>query len=52
LTNISKEELQRAKNLAKSNVLSALERQKDRLEEAVKNVKFWHEKKAFNTFIG
>jgi len=41
LTNVSKEELQRAKNLAKSNVLSALERQKDRLEEAVKNVKIF-----------
>lgn len=41
LTTVSKEELQRAKNLAKSNILSALERQKDRLEEAVKNVKIF-----------
>lgn len=36
---IAKEEFQRAKNLAKLNILTALERQKDRLEEAVKNVK-------------
>lgn len=32
-------ELQRAKNITKSNILMALERQKDRLEEAVKNVR-------------
>lgn len=32
-------ELQRAKNITKSNILMALERQKDRLEEAVKNLK-------------
>jgi len=31
-------ELQRAKNITKSNILMALERQKDRLEESVKNV--------------
>jgi len=36
---ISPEELQRAKNIAKGNILTALERQKDRLEEAAKNVK-------------
>jgi len=39
LTTISKEELQRAKNVAKANILNSLGRQKDRLEEAVKNVK-------------
>jgi len=32
-------ELQRAKNITKSNILMALERQKDRLEESVKNIK-------------
>ena len=32
-------ELQRAKNITKSNILMALERQKDRLEESVKNVR-------------
>lgn len=36
---IPQDELQRAKNVAKSNILTALERQKDRLEEASKNVK-------------
>ncbi len=40
LTNkIDNVELERAKNITKSNILMALERQKDRLEEAVKNVK-------------
>jgi processing peptidase subunit alpha len=39
LTTISKEELQRAKNATKSNILTALQRQTDRLEETVKNVK-------------
>jgi len=40
LTNkIDSQELERAKNITKSNILMALERQKDRLEEAVKNVK-------------
>lgn len=39
LTTISREELERAKNAAKSSILTALERQKDRLEESVKNVK-------------
>jgi len=39
LTHVSKEELERAKNIAKANIWTALERQKDRLEEAVKNVK-------------
>jgi len=39
LTTISRDELERAKNATKSNILSALERQKDRLEESVKNVK-------------
>jgi len=36
---ISAEELTRAKNILKSNILMAMERQQDRLEEAVKNVK-------------
>ena len=36
--NISAEELQRAKNILKINILLALERQSDRLEEIVKNV--------------
>jgi hypothetical protein len=36
--NIEGEELDRAKNILKSNILMALERQKDRLEEAGKNV--------------
>jgi processing peptidase subunit alpha len=49
LTDISKEELQRAKNLAKANILNSLERQKDRLEEAVKNVKVYG-KVAFNHY--
>lgn len=35
---ISDEELQRAKNILKINILLALERQGDRLEEIVKNV--------------
>jgi processing peptidase subunit alpha len=40
LTNtINTDELERAKNITKSNILMSLERQKDRLEEAVKNVK-------------
>lgn len=38
-SSISKEDLQRAKNITKNNISSALERQKDRLEEAAKNVK-------------
>lgn len=36
---IPAEELTRAKNILKSNILMAMERQQDRLEEAVKNVK-------------
>jgi predicted Zn-dependent peptidase len=36
---IDGQEIERAKNITKSNILMALERQKDRLEEAVKNVK-------------
>lgn len=38
-------ELQRAKNITKSNILMALERQKDRLEESVKNIKTFGELK-------
>jgi len=38
---IPQDELQRAKNIAKANILTALERQKDRLEEAAKNVKIF-----------
>ncbi len=36
---ITDEELQRAKNILKINILLALERQSDRLEEIVKNVR-------------
>mmetsp|Transcript_24358 Transcript_24358/g.21509 ORF Transcript_24358/g.21509 Transcript_24358/m.21509 type:complete len:497 (+) Transcript_24358:73-1563(+) len=36
---IPQEELQRAKNITKSNILMAMERQKDRAEEAIKNVR-------------
>jgi predicted Zn-dependent peptidase len=36
---VDNQELERAKNITKSNILMALERQKDRLEEAVKNIK-------------
>jgi len=40
LTNtIDAQELDRAKNITKSHILMALERQKDRLEEAAKNIK-------------
>jgi len=38
---VPQDELQRAKNIAKTNILTALERQKDRLEEAAKNVKIF-----------
>jgi len=38
-SSIGNDELQRAKALAKANILSALERQTDRLEESAKNVK-------------
>lgn len=38
---ISAEELNQAKGLAKLNILLALERQTDRLEEAAKNYKFF-----------
>lgn len=37
-SNITEEELRRAKNILKINVLMALERQGDRLEEIVKSV--------------
>jgi len=36
---IPAEELTRAKNILKSNILMAMERQQDRLEESVKNIK-------------